>query len=80
MRFRKTLAFFILNPFKKTSSGSSKIISSENLTHSITASCENCLMFDPISNFNSWLKGSKTHKNKIMIIPPEADMYKQVKC
>ncbi len=44
MRFRKTLAFFILKQVKKTSLGSSKINSSENLTFSIATNCENCLM------------------------------------
>jgi len=44
MRFQKTLAFFILNQVKKTSLGSSKINSSENLTFSIATNCENCLM------------------------------------
>jgi hypothetical protein len=43
MRFRKTLAFFILKQVKKTSLGSSKIDSSENLTFSNATNCENSL-------------------------------------
>ncbi len=63
MRFRKTLAFFILNQVKKTSLGSSKINSSENLTFSIGTNCENCLMSNLISNFYRIKKFDKDIKH-----------------
>ena len=56
MRFRKTLAFFILKQVKKTTPGSSKINSAENLTFSITTNCEYWLMSHHIFNFHGWLK------------------------
>ena len=56
MRFRKTSAFFIFMQVRKTSLGSSKINSVENLTFSITTICENCLMAHFIFNFFSRLK------------------------